>query len=57
MATLCRSLLQPATQVSAPREVRTCLASIAFGEDDESNDQNLWMGLGEVTRMGAPSRG
>jgi hypothetical protein len=22
-----------------------------------SNDQNLWMALGEVTRWGAPSRG
>ncbi len=33
------------------------LRSTQFHEFAGSNDQNLWMALGEVTRRGAPSRG
>ncbi len=36
---------------------RVGIGGLDLAEGRASNDQNLWMALGEVTRRGAPSRG
>src|SRR5665647_1091584 len=49
---------QPLFEIGAAHQrLSSCPAGPTARVVDASNDQNLWMALGRVTRRGAPSRG